>query len=57
MVGQNIQGKHAQLRAEHDFETAKKAERDIEAVLLLLNNQQKLLNEILRRVEKSENKK
>lgn len=55
MVGQNIQGKHAQLRAEHDFETAKKAERDVEAVLLLLKNQQKLMQEILRRVEKLEN--
>ncbi len=28
MVGQNIQGKHAELGSEHDFQTDKKAEKD-----------------------------
>jgi len=55
MVGQNIQGKHAELRAEHDFETDKKAEREIETILFHLENQQKLMLEILRRIEKLEN--
>lgn len=54
MVGQNIQGKHAQLRAEHDFETDKKAEKEIEIILSHLENQQKLIIEILRKIEKIE---
>lgn len=54
MVGQNIQGKHAELRSEHDFETDKKAEKEIEAILNHLENQQSLMLEILRRIEKLE---
>lgn len=57
MVGQNIQGKHADLRAEHDFETDKKAEKEIETILIHLENQQKLMLEILKRIEKLEKKK
>lgn len=51
MVGQNIQGKHAELRAEHDYEVNLKAEKEIETVLLHLENQQKLILEILRKIE------
>lgn len=54
MVGQNIQGKHAQLRAEHDFETDRKAEREIETILLHLENQQRLILKILEKIEKLE---
>ena len=57
MIGQNIQGKHAELRAEHDFETDKKAEKEIETILLHLENQQKLMLEILGRLEKIEKRK
>lgn len=57
MVGQNIQGKHAELRAEHDFDTDKKAEKEIETILNYLVNQQKLMLEILRRIEKLEKQK
>lgn len=57
MIGQNIQGKHAELRAKHDFETDTKAEREIETILLHLENQQKLILEILKRIERLENKK
>lgn len=57
MVGQNIQGKHAELRSEHDFETDKKAEKEIEAILGHLENQQKLMLEILRKIEKLEERK
>ncbi len=52
MVGQNIQGKHAELRAEHDFETDQKAEKEIETILLHLENQQKLILQILEKIEK-----
>lgn len=57
MIGQNIQGKHAELRAEHDFQTDKKAEKEIETVLNHLENQQNLMLEILKRIEKLEKKK
>lgn len=56
MIGQNIQGRHAQLRAEHDFETDKKAEQEIETILVHLENQQNLMLEILKRMEKLEKK-
>ena len=56
MIGQNIQGKHAELRSEHDFETDKKAEKEIEAILNHLENQQNLMLEILKRIEKLEKK-
>jgi len=57
MVGQNIQGKHAELRAEHDFQTDTKAEKEIETILLHLEDQQKLILTILKRVEALEKKK
>lgn len=51
MIGQNLQGKHAELRAEHDFDTDKKAEIEIETILLHLENQQKMILEILKRMK------
>lgn len=56
MIGQNIQGKHAELRAEHDFETDKKAEKEIETILVHLENQQNLMLEILKKIEQLEKK-
>lgn len=57
MIGQNIQGKHAEIRADHDFETDSKAEKEIEAILMHLENQQKLMIEILKRIEFLEKRK
>lgn len=57
MVGQNIQGKHAALRSEHDFETDKKAEKEIEAILIHLENQQQLILEVLKKIETLEEKR
>jgi|SRR5579859_6728045 len=56
MIGQNIQGKHAELRSLYDFETDKKAEKEIETILLHLENQQMLMLEILKRIEALEKK-
>jgi len=56
LIGQNLQSKHAELRAEHDFETDKKAEKEIEAILTHLQNQQNLILEILHKIEKLEEK-
>lgn len=53
MVGQNIQAKHAQLRADHDFEIDEKSEKEIETILLHLENQEKILNQILEKLKKT----
>lgn len=47
MIGQNLQGRHAEARAESDFEVNVKAEREIEAVLQHLENQNELILQIL----------
>ncbi len=58
MVGQNLLSRHAELRAESDFEINQKAEREVEAVLLHLEHQTaaiehqgELILQILRRLE------
>lgn len=51
MIGQNLQGRHAELRAEADFEVNTKAEREIGTVLLHLENQSKVMLEILHKLE------
>ena len=51
MVGQNVQGEHADLRAQKDFEVNVKAELEIESILLHLENQNKMILEILTRLE------
>jgi uncharacterized membrane protein len=56
MIGQNIQGKHAELRSQHDYETDRKAEKEIEAILLHLEKQQRLMLTMLERLEKLEKK-
>ena len=57
MVGQNLQGTHAELRAEQDYKTNVKAEKEIETILVHLENQQELTLEILKRIEALEKKK
>jgi uncharacterized membrane protein len=52
MIGQNLQGRHAEARAEADFEVNTKAEREIEAILLHLENQNKVMLEILNKLGK-----
>jgi uncharacterized membrane protein len=51
MIGQNLQGRHAEARAETDFEVNIKAEREIETILLHLENQNKIILEILSKIE------
>lgn len=53
MVGQNLQGRHAEKRAEADFDVNTKAEREIETILLHLENQNRLILKILAQLEKS----
>jgi len=56
MVGQNLQGRHAEKRAEADFELNTKAEREIEAILMRLENQNELILKILAHLEKDKTK-
>ena len=56
MVGQNLQSTHSELRAEEDFNINKKAEAEIETILMHLENQNELILQILNRLEKAENK-
>ncbi|HPS03578.1 MAG TPA: DUF1003 domain-containing protein [Candidatus Sumerlaeota bacterium] len=43
MVGQNAQGRHAELRAENDYQVNLKAEREIEVILQHLEYQNAIL--------------
>jgi len=52
MIGQNLQSNHAEVRAEADFEVNTKAEREIETILMHLENQNKIIMEILEKLEK-----
>ncbi len=53
MVGQNLQGRHAEARAEADFDVNTKAEREIEAILLHLERQNDLILKILHHLEET----
>jgi len=54
MVGQNLQSKHSEIRAEEDFKINKKAETEVETILKHLENQNELIIEILNKIEKLE---
>jgi uncharacterized membrane protein len=43
MVGQNVQGRHSEIRADHDLEVNVKAEKEIEVVLEHLEYQNTIL--------------
>lgn len=53
MIGQNLQSRHAETRAEADFEVNTRAEHEIEAILAHLENQNELILKILDRLERS----
>jgi uncharacterized membrane protein len=48
MVGQNLQSRHSEARAESDYEVNVKAEREIEAILLQLEKQADDIERILK---------
>jgi uncharacterized membrane protein len=56
MIGQNLQSKHAEIRAEQDYLINKKAETEVEAILLHLEKQNELILKILERLQQSEGK-
>ncbi|MDR3694451.1 DUF1003 domain-containing protein [Mucilaginibacter sp.] len=54
MIGQNVQSRHADLRAEADLHINTKAEFEIETVLEHLEYQNKIMIQILQDIEKKE---
>ena len=54
MVGRNLQGRHAEARAEADFEVNTKAELEIETILLHLERQNELNLKIINHLETEE---
>ena len=50
MVGQNIQGIHAEARAEHDLEVNVRAEREIEVILQHLEYQGEILMKMVEKL-------
>jgi uncharacterized membrane protein len=54
MIGQNVQSKHADLRAEADLQINTKAEYEIETILSHLEYQNKIMIQILQDIEKKE---
>jgi uncharacterized membrane protein len=52
MVGQNLQNRHSEARAQADFEVNTKAEDEIETILIHLENQEEILTELMRKVDK-----
>ena len=56
MVGQNLQGRHSEARAEADFDVNTQSEREIEVILQHLENQNELILKILNNL-KQDNKK
>ena len=52
MAGQNLEGKFAEKRAQADFEINKKAEHEIEVIIAHLENQNELLLELTRKIDR-----
>lgn len=51
MVGQNLQGRHAEIRAELDFEINKKAEQEVMIVLKHIEHNTDLLIQLMKHLE------
>lgn len=51
MVGQNLQGRHAELRADSDYEVNVRAEEEIVSIIQRLKEQQMQLDAILHKLD------
>jgi uncharacterized membrane protein len=51
MVGQNVQGRHTEIRAQLDFEVNQKAEKEVVAILHNLEHNTDLLIQLMRHLE------
>jgi uncharacterized membrane protein len=57
MVGQNLQSRHSEIRAEEDFAINKKSENEIEIILKHLENQNEIILDILEHIQKLNDQK
>ena len=57
MVGQNLQSRHSEIRAEEDFAINKKSENEIEIILKHLENQNEMILDILMHIQDMADKK
>lgn len=53
LIGQNLQGKHSETRAEADFDINVKAEIEIETILKHLEAQDAMMLDILQRLDRA----
>ncbi|MFA6098720.1 MAG: DUF1003 domain-containing protein [Patescibacteria group bacterium] len=51
MIGQNLQSRHSEARAEADFQVNTQSEREIEAILMKLERQEEMQLEILKELK------
>lgn len=51
MIGQNLQGRHSEVRAEADYELNVRAEKEIKRMLTHMEKQDKISIETLRRID------
>jgi len=54
MVGQNLQNKHSEARAEADYDVDVKTELENETILQHLENQNEIMSEILKKLEEKQ---
>ena len=52
LIGQNLFGRHAELRAEEEFKTNIEAKKEIENVSVQIKKQNELISKLLERLEK-----
>jgi len=52
MVGQNFESRYAERRSQADFEINQKAEHEIEVIIAHLENQEELLLELARKIDR-----
>ena len=52
MVGQNIESRASEWRAQKDFEIDRRAQQEIEVIIAHLENQNELLLELMRKVDR-----
>ncbi|MEK9154875.1 MAG: DUF1003 domain-containing protein [Patescibacteria group bacterium] len=57
MVGQNIEGRHSEIRAKNDYEINLKSEKEIETILQHLENQTDAILEIIETLKNKKRKK
>ena len=51
MIGQNLQSRHSELRAERDYDIDKKSETEIETILMHLENQNEQIQKIIKKLD------